>query len=94
MFRGRTKRRFADVVRSTVVLHLYGDESIAGILLGDYDDVFCIARARVLSESAGRMVPLDGEVLVPKDRVKWAQVGVAIDDTRPLEIAPVRESRG
>lgn len=94
MFRGRKTRRFTDVVRSTVVLHLTGDESIAGILLGDYDDAFCIARARVLSESTGRMVPIDGEVLVPKERVKWAQVGITIDDTRELALAPVAESRG
>ena len=93
MFRRRTSRRFSDVVRSSVVLHLTTGESVAGILLGDYDDVFCLARTRILAETTGRVVPIDGEVLVPKAQVKYAQVGVSIDDTRELALAPVAESR-
>lgn len=93
MLRGREKRRFADIVRSTVVLHLTSDESIAGILLGEYADVYALARVRILSETSGRVVPVDGEILVPKERVKYAQVGVSIDDTRQVELAPVAESR-
>jgi hypothetical protein len=93
VLRGRKTRRFAEVVRSTVVLHLHGDESIAGILLAEYADVYCVARARILSEATGRVVPMDGEVLVPKERVKYAQVGVKIDDTRELALAPAADSR-
>jgi hypothetical protein len=88
----RRGSRFADVVRSSVILHL-DDESIYGILLAEYDDCFALARARVLSPASGRMVPVDGEVLVPRGRVKFAQVGVKIDDARALELAPVAESR-
>jgi hypothetical protein len=93
VLRRRESRRFADVVRSSVVLHLTTGESIAGVLLGDYADVYCLARTRILAETTGRVVPIDGEVLVPKERVKYAQVGVSIDDTRDLSLAPVAESR-
>lgn len=93
LFGRRPQRRFADVVRSTVVLHLRDDESIAGILLAEYDDVYCLTRARALAETTGRLIPLDGEILVPKDRVRYAQIGVRIDDTRELELAPAQGSR-
>lgn len=82
------------MIRSTVVLHLDGNESIAGILLGEYEDVVAIARARLLSEATGRAIPLDGEVLVPLNRIRHVQVGVKIDDTRQLELAQVEGSRG
>lgn len=89
----RRRSRFADVVRSTVVFTLSDGSSIAGILLAEYDDVYALARTRLLSETSGRAVPVDGEVLVPKDRVRFAQVGVKIDDTRELELAQVAGSR-
>lgn len=87
-------RRFADLIRTSVVLHLDGNESIAGILLGEYEDVVAIARARLLSEATGRAIPLDGEVLVPLARIRHAQIGVKIDDTRELALAPAEGSRG
>lgn len=97
MFRRREpepeRRRFAELIRSTVVLHLHGGDSIAGILLGEYTDVVSIARARLLSEASGRAVPLDGEVLVPLERIRFAQVDVKIDDTRELALAPAEGSR-
>lgn len=90
----RRKRRFAEVVRSSVVLHLTSGQSVAGILLGAYDDSFALARTRLLAPSSGRVVPLDGEIVVPRESVLFAQVGVTIDDTRELELSVVRESRG
>jgi hypothetical protein len=92
---GRRRRRLAEVTRTTVVLHLGAPpESIAGILLEEYDDVVAIVQARLLSESTGRALPLDGEVLVPRARIRFAQVGITIDDTRPLALAPLEGSRG
>lgn len=93
MFGRRPRRRFADLIRSTVVLHLTDAESIAGILLGEYDDVVSIARARLLSESSGRPVPLDGEIIVPLARIRFVQIGVRLDDSRALELAQVEGSR-
>lgn len=89
----RRPRRFAELIRSTVVLHLDGGDSIAGILLAEYDDSVSIARARLLSESQGRAVPLDGELVVPLARIRFAQAGVRLDDTRALELAQVEGSR-
>lgn len=89
----RRRRRLADLERSTVVVALVGGDTIAGILLGEYDDVVSIARARLLSESTGRLHPLDGEVLIPLDRIRWWQAGVKIDDTRELALAPSEGSR-
>lgn len=74
------------------MLHLTTNETIAGVLLAEYDDVLAVARARILTESRGAAVPLDGEVLVPLAKIKHAQVGVAIDDTRQLELAPRAEA--
>lgn len=93
MFARRRGNRFAEVVRSTVVLHLDDGSSLAGIFLAEYADTYSLARTRLLSESAGRAVPVDGEILVPKARVRFAQVGVKIDDTRELELAQVEGSR-
>lgn len=93
IFERKPKRRFAEVVRSTVVLHLEGGDSVAGILLAEYADVYAIARTRLLSEASGRAVPVDGEILVPKERVRFAQIGVKIDDTRELQLAPAEGSR-
>lgn len=78
-----------------MVLHLHGNESIAGILLGEYDDVVAIARARLLSEASGRLVPLDGEILIPLDRIRFVQLGVRLDDsdTRELALARTEGSR-
>lgn len=89
---GRKKTRLADVTRTTVVLHLDG-ESIAGILLEEYDDVVAVVRARLLSEASGRAVPLDGEILIPRERIRFVQVGVKLDDTRRLELAQAEGSR-
>lgn len=94
MLFGRRRSRFAECIRSTVVLHLQGGESIAGVLLGEYDDVYALARARVLNEANGRLQPIDGEVLIRHDRVRFAQVGVRIDDIRELALAPAEGSRG
>lgn len=91
---GRRRRRLPELVRSTVVLHLEGGDSIAGLLIGEYDDVVCVARARLLSESSGRAVPMDGEVVVPLAKIRHAQVGVKLDDTRQLQLAQVEGSRG
>lgn len=82
------------MIRSTVVVHLEGNESIAGLLLGEYEDVVAIANGRLLSEASGRVIPLDGEVLVPWERIRHVQVGVTIDDTRQLQLAPAEGSRG
>lgn len=93
MFLRRRGHRFSDVVRSTVVLHLDDGSSLAGIFLAEYDDAYSLARTRLLSESTGRAVPVDGEILVPKARVRFAQVGVKIDDTRELALVPAEGSR-
>lgn len=83
------------MTRTTIVLHLGAPpESIAGVLLEEYDDVVALAQARLMSETAGRAIALDGEILVPKERIRFAQAGVTIDDTRPLQLAPLEGSRG
>jgi hypothetical protein len=85
VFRKRPGNRFAEMVRSTVVLHLDSGQSIAGVMLAEYEDVYALARARLLSPNAGNLVPLDGEVLVEKRRVLFAQAGVRLSDTPALE---------
>lgn len=78
------------------MLHLTGGDSIAGILLSEYDDCLTLARARLLNDRGGRLVPLDGEVVVPYARIRFAQAGVSIDDTasgRNLEVAAAEGSR-
>lgn len=94
MFSGRRKRRLPDLIRSSVAVTLDDGTTLAGILLGEYDDCLALARCRYLSESTGRAVPMDGEILVPLARIRYAQAGIRIDDTRDLQLAPVAESRG
>lgn len=81
MFRRRRPRRFDELTRTSVVLHLTSGRSLAGILIGEYEDAFVLASARMLGEARGETMPLDGEVVVPTGKVEFAQAGVAIDDT-------------
>lgn len=87
----RRRSRLEETIRSTIVLHLSDpSESLAGILLADYDDCVALTQARLLSESAGRPLPIDGEVLVPHERIRFAQIGVRLDDLTTRELALVR----
>jgi hypothetical protein len=94
LWRRRRRSRFAEVVRSSVVLHLDTQETIAGYLLAEYDDVLALAHARILTEARGAAIPLDGEVVVPLARIKHAQIDAKIEDTRRLAAAPAEGSRG
>lgn len=76
----RRRSRFAEIVRSTVVLHLKSGESIAGVLIGEYDDCYSLTSARLLGTGDAPTIAADGETLVPCSNVRFAQVGVAIDD--------------
>ena len=84
MFERRRRSRFAEITRSTVVLHLKTGRSIAGILIAEYDDVYALSNARLLSGGDAPVIASDGETLVPVSGVEWAQVGVKLDDWKAV----------
>ena len=96
MFR-KKRRRYADLLRSTVALHLTTGRTIAGVLIDEYDDVLALTKARAEADD-GSFQPLDGEVLVQLSRIEFAQAGVTIDDTAgvlgEVRSLPQRDLRG
>jgi hypothetical protein len=92
----RKRRRFPDLLRSTVALHLTTKRTVAGILIAEYDDVLCLTNARAEADD-GSFQPLDGEVVIPLSRIEFAQAGVTIDDADVLgevRTLPQRDLRG
>jgi hypothetical protein len=81
LWRRREPRRLDDIVRGNVVVHTKTKASIAGVLVGNYADCIALSRARLLSESAGHVIPLDGEVLIEHRNIDLVQAGVTFDDT-------------
>jgi hypothetical protein len=59
------------LVRETVVLHLEGDESIKGVLMASHADCFVLEHAASLY--SGGSTPVDGQAIVPRAKVRWAQ---------------------
>lgn len=74
-------------MRGNVVVHTKTKQSIAGILIGNYADCIALSRARLLSESAGHVIPLDGEVLIEHKNIDIVQAGVIFDDTDDRTLA-------
>lgn len=67
------KRDFiASKTRRRVAVHLTDGSSLRGILAAVYPDCVALERAEALHD--GGAAPIDGEALVPRDRLAWLQV--------------------
>lgn len=55
----------------TVVVHLTDDESIRGVVAGVYADCIVLRHAAYLGEKA--VDRIDGEAVIPRDKVAWLQ---------------------
>lgn len=89
-------RRLPDLVRSSVALHLVGGRTLAGRLLGEYEDGVSLSLARVETDE-GTFQPADGEIFVRHDRIEWSQFGISLDDSEAvgeLRSLPARDLRG
>lgn len=62
-------------IRARIRLHLVTGRSIDGVLMSKRGAVYELADTRI--ETDGKLQPVDGRVFVPKDRVEFAQGGVA-----------------
>lgn len=80
-----TRRRLNTAIGERVIVNITGGDSLAGVLTGIYNDALTLHAARLVSDTTGRTIPLDGEQIIPHDRVRWIQAGVEIADTRELE---------
>ena len=72
MFTRRARRALSALERPTVVVHLTSDKSIKGVLSGVYDDVLVLRHAALLATD-GSVVSLDGEQMIPRERVEFIQ---------------------
>ena len=70
----KTSRRpyLKDLTAETVVVHTRDDASIRGVLLAVHSDVYVLRHAAYLSPD-GSKVAIDGEVLMPIQRVAFLQ---------------------
>lgn len=59
------------LTRRTVVVHMTTGASVRGVLVGAYRDCLVLQHAAYLGADAIEKV--DGEVIVPRDRVAWLQ---------------------
>jgi small nuclear ribonucleoprotein (snRNP)-like protein len=66
------KQFLASKVRQRIVVNLTDDSSIRGVLLDVHADCIVLAQAEALAPDAS--VPIDGETLILRERVKWVQV--------------------
>lgn len=68
-----------DVSLETVIVHTRDDMSLRGLKSSVYDDCLVLREARVL-EGEGVSSVLNGEVVIPRERVHFIQVVAAGDD--------------
>lgn len=67
-----SKRAYlTDVLAETVVIHT-GSQSIEGVMVGVYADTIVLVHASLLG-SDGSKLTLDGETLIPRDKVQFIQ---------------------
>lgn len=57
--------------RRTVVVHTTNGTSLRGVLVGTYRDSLVLAHVAYLGDGGSQ--PVDGEVVVPRERVAWIQ---------------------
>lgn len=60
------------LTRRTVVVHMTTGASVRGVLAGAYRDCLVLDHAAYLASEAIERV--DGEIIVPRERVAWLQV--------------------
>lgn len=61
----------ASKTRERIVVHLNNGESIVGVLTDVYRDCIVLAHASMLADSVS--TPIDGEAIIPRERVSWIQ---------------------
>lgn len=79
----------ADTTVEPVLVTLDDDRTVAGLLADATEGALVLSHARLVDPHAG-VVPLQGELVVPRDRVLLVQRGIRIDDAAAL--APAREA--
>lgn len=62
----------ADVTLETVIVHTTDGQSFKGLKQTVYDDSLILTDARVL-EAEGMSSVINGEAVIPRDRVHWIQ---------------------
>lgn len=67
------RRRFADTVRSSVVVQLKSDRTITGVMDAEYRDCLALVSAHLLDPEFGA-TSLDGEVLIRWEEVSFTQL--------------------
>lgn len=65
----------------TVIVQLTTGVSLRGIVVGVYRDCVALHQAAYLGDGAMTMV--DGEVIVPRERVAWVQVFTPSEGSTP-----------
>lgn len=60
------------IVAETVVVHLTNEASVRGVLTAVHDDVLVLWHAAYLNPD-GSSIAIDGETLIPRDRVSFYQ---------------------
>lgn len=58
------------ITRRTVVVHMTTGASVRGVLVGVYRDSIVLQHAALMGDT---IQPLDGEVVIPRERVGWLQ---------------------
>ena len=69
----RRKSRFAELVRSNVVVHLKSGRSITGVMQTQYRDCVSLIHAHLLDPDLSPTA-LDGEQLIRWDEIAWTQI--------------------
>jgi len=62
---------FNRLVRETVVIHTTDGGSLRGVLMEVHRDCLILAHAMYLA--GDQQTPVDGEAIVPRERVSWLQ---------------------
>lgn len=60
------------LIRRSVVAHTTNGMSVRGVLVGAYRDCIVLSHAAYLGSDS--IEPLDGEVVIPRERVAWMQI--------------------
>lgn len=67
------KSRFAELVRSDVVVHLKTGRSVTGVMQAEYSDCVALVQAHLLDPESGPTA-LDGEQLIRWEEIAWTQI--------------------
>lgn len=68
-----------------VLVELDGKTTIAGLLASVDDTAIVLRQARVLGGTLA--MPMAGDVVIPRARIRWIQTGVTIDDSATARLA-------